>query len=153
MLDINGPRNGFFGNPVSLIFRWAFDSNVAGADHGLRSDSARSVRLKGRKMENDWAWGELNFHDGEILSVNLEYGNKRANLVIQLANPHTRVAVEAQGLYAFLMSCREPWGRGTYIFSVTTKRQNDKIKMDILFNSGDHMVIGCENLKATARTD
>ena len=69
MLDTNGPRNGFFGNPVSLIFRWAFDSNVAGADQGLHSDSARLVRLKGRKMENDGDWGELNFHDGEILSV------------------------------------------------------------------------------------
>ena len=111
------------------------------------------MMMEKRRWKIDCDWDELNFHDGEILSVNLDYGNKRANLVIQLANPHTRAAVEAQGLYAFLMSCREPWGRGTYIFSVTTKRRNEKIKMDILFNSGDHIVIGCENLKVTACTD
>ena len=84
------------------------------------------MMMEKRRWKIDCDWDELNFHDGEILSVNLDYGNKRANLVIQLANPHTRAAVEAQGLYAFLMSCREPWGRGTYIFSVTHKETKQK---------------------------
>ena len=104
--------------------------------------------MKGMNMENEYNFGELNFHDGEILSISLDYGNKRADLMIQLADSPARVAGEALDMYAFLMSCREPWGKGSYIFSVTTRQQNGKIKMDILFNSGDHMVIGCKTIKA-----
>lgn len=87
----------------------------------------------------------IDFHDGEVLSIKLEYNQKLAILLVVLDDTKM-IQMECQGLYAFMMSCVEPWGKGSYIFSLSKKITKDKIKIDILFNSGDHIVIGCKNI-------
>ena len=87
----------------------------------------------------------VNFHDGEVVSIKLDYVQKLAILFVVLEGSK-KIKMECQEIYAFMMSCLEPWGKGSYIFSLSKKITKDKIKIDILFNSGDHIVIGCKNI-------
>lgn len=88
----------------------------------------------------------VNFHDAEVLSIKLDYIQKMAILFVLLDDTNKMIKMECHGLYAFMMSCLEPWGKGSYIFSLSKKIKKDKIKIDILFNSGDHIVVGCKNI-------
>lgn len=91
---------------------------------------------------------EVNFHDSEILAIQLDYMCKTAKLRVKLDDRNNSVKLlECTGVSVFIMSCLEPWGPGGYIFSVTKRVDKGKIKIDILFNSGDHIVIGCGNIR------
>lgn len=94
----------------------------------------------------------VNFHDGEVVSIKLDYVQKLAILFVVLEGSK-KIKMECQEIYAFMMSCLEPWGKGSYIFSLSEKSQKDKIKIDILFNSGDHIVIGCKNIAVSSVND
>lgn len=96
-------------------------------------------------MEEMTEMEDIDFHDGKILSIKLDYNQKLAILLVALDDAKM-IQMECQGLYAFMMSCLEPWGKGSYIFSLSKRTKKDKLKIDILFNSGDHIVIGCKNI-------
>lgn len=86
----------------------------------------------------------LYFHDSQLKDINIDYENKRIQIIIQKCD-NTKAIIKIKFVY-FSMECFEPWGEGFYIdshYSTLKKSKNQAtyIKFDVLLNSGDKMSV------------
>lgn len=96
---------------------------------------------------------ELNLHDSLLQDINISYKEKSVLIFLilpkfpPLRNSDQKVKLLIENASHFVISIEEPWGEGTYIVSEEIKKHsNDRLKMEIILNSGDTLNIVGEKI-------
>ena len=104
----------------------------------------------------DFQNSDLDLHDSLLEDVKISYGRK--NVIIFLILPKSpplrdsekRAKLIIENTSYFVMSLKEPWGKGTYIVSEEIKNcANDQLKLIITLNSGDTIEIAGAKISLT----
>lgn len=87
----------------------------------------------------------INFHDAEILNINCDYINERANIKIKLSYENAIVILECNKFKEIVVNNKSPWGEGFYVVYLDIQKGNF-IRIEILLNSGDKIYIEAESI-------
>lgn len=90
---------------------------------------------------------DMNFHDAEILEIKCDYKKEIVSIRLAISDEEREVVLQIQNFRRSEIENKNPWGDGMYVVHVEQKRLDDGIQLNILVNSGDHIIVEGESLE------
>lgn len=101
----------------------------------------------------DYEFDDFNFHDAEILQIKCDYEQEIVSVYLYILDEKRKFALQIKNFILLNVTNYNPWGDGIYIFDIHQEILGNHLRIDVLINSGDHLIVEGDSLVITELTD